>query len=183
MEFGDVLTRWTARVAVVLFVASLALRRFRPSASRYAWTVGCFIYLLHVAAAFHYYHHWSHSEAYEFIARQTRELVGLDWGGGVYVNHAFTLVWLADVAWWWARDGRKVPSLGVMQRGIHWLAYGFLGFVAFHATVVFATGFSRWLGMGACVLLVAVWFLPMKEQRDVGQANHRRAGLDGGDNR
>ena len=32
-------------------------------------------------------------------ARQTAEVFGLDWGGGLYVNYAFTAAWVADVAW------------------------------------------------------------------------------------
>ena len=33
---------------------------------------------------------------------------------------------------------------------------GYLGFIAFNATVVFATGFSRWLGIAGCVVLTAM---------------------------
>src|SRR5579862_2549129 len=101
METGEILTRWTVRVAVVLYVASLATRGYSPHWSRVAWTVGCLTYLLHVVCAFEYYHHWSHDEAYAFTAQQTATVVGLDWGGGLYLNYAFTLVWLADVVWWW----------------------------------------------------------------------------------
>ena len=102
MEVGELLTRWTIRIAVALYVASLASRIFSPRWSRLAWTAGCALYLLHVACAFEYYHHWSHTEAYDSTAKQTAETVGLDWGGGLYANYAFTLVWLADVVWWWA---------------------------------------------------------------------------------
>ncbi len=148
MEHGDLLTRWTIRVAMALYVASLATRTFAPRWSRIAWTAGCGVYLLHVACAFEYYHHWSHAEAYAFTAEQTAAVVGLDWGGGLYVNYAFTLVWLADVCWWWTDLSRP--------RWIGWAVQAFMGFIAFNATVVFATGFSRWFGIAACVLLIAV---------------------------
>ena len=148
METGELLTRWTVRIAVALYFASLATRGFSPRWSRVAWTIGCLTYLLHVACAFEYYHHWSHAEAYAFTAQQTAAVVGLDGGGGLYVNYAFTLVWLADVIWWW--------TVGSLPRAIEWAVQGFLGFIVFNATVVFADGFSRWFGIAACVLLGAI---------------------------
>ena len=148
MTTGELLTRWTVRVAMALYVASLASRCRLPIWSRLAWTAGCLAFLLHVACAFEYYHHWSHVEAYEATARQTADVVGLDWGGGLYVNYAFTLLWLADVCWWWI-DTESYLARPLL---IEWGVQGFLGFIAFNATVVFATGFSRWFGSVACVL-------------------------------
>jgi hypothetical protein len=92
MTAGEILTHWTVRIAIALYVAGLALRGYSPKWSRLAWTGGCGFYLLHVACAFEYYHHWSHANAYAATARQTAAVVGLDWGGGLYVNYAFTLV-------------------------------------------------------------------------------------------
>lgn len=152
METGELLTRWTVRIAMALYVASLATRNFSTRWSRLAWTAGCVLYLFHVACAFEYYHHWSHAEAYVSTARQTAEVVGLDWGGGLYFNYAFTLIWLADACWWWAAE----ESYQARPRWIDWTVHGFLGFIAFNATVVFATGFSRWMGIASCVLLVFV---------------------------
>jgi hypothetical protein len=149
MQTGELLTRWTVRVAMALYVTSLATRLYFPKGSRLAWTAGCLAYLLHIACAFEFYHHWSHAEAYAFTARQTATAVGWDWGGGLYVNYAFTLVWLADVGWWWI----SVESYRARSRWIGWAVQGFMGFIAFNATVVFAAGFSRWFGIGACVLL------------------------------
>src|ERR1035438_9442710 len=143
MEHGELLTRWTIRIAMALYVASLATRAIAPRYSRIAWTAGCGVYLLHVACAFEYFHHWSHAEAYAFTAQQTAAVVGLDWGGGLYVNYAFTLIWLADVCWWWADPPRYLARPRWIDLGVH----GFLGFVAFNATVIFASGFSRWFGV------------------------------------
>jgi hypothetical protein len=143
---------------VALYVAALVSRRWSPRWSRLAWTAGCGLYLLHVACAFEYYHHWSHAEAYAATARQTAVITGLDWGGGLYANYAFTLIWLGDVCWWWADAGRYANR----PRWIDVLVHGFLGFIVFNATVVFATGFSRWFGVAACVLLIGVWW---KERR------------------
>jgi hypothetical protein len=154
MDTGELLTRWTVRLAMALYVASLASRGFSPRWSRIDWTVGCVVYLLHVACAFEYYHHWSNAEAYASTARQTAETVGIDWGGGLYVNYAFTLVWLADVCWWWG----AASSYLARPRWVDWAVNGFMGFIAFNATVVFATGFSRWFGVAACVLLILLAF-------------------------
>ncbi len=158
MDTGELLTRWTGRIAMALYIASLASRTFSPRWSRLAWTAGCGLYLLHVVCAFEYYHHWSHAEAYASTARQTAATVGLDWGGGLYANYAFTLVWLADAVWWW----RGMESYHARPRWIEWAVQGFLGFIAFNATVVFASGFSRWLGVAGCVLLAAVWISARK---------------------
>jgi hypothetical protein len=161
MPLGELLTRWTVRYAVAFYVASLATRGFAPKSSRIAWTVGCLAYLLHVAAAFAYYHDWSHDQAYTFTAQQTNDVVGIDWGGGLYVNYWFTLVWIGDATWWWlnAESYRHRPRW--LDASIH----GFLGFIVFNATVVFATGFSRWFGIAACGLLIAVWYLEWKRVR------------------
>jgi hypothetical protein len=103
----------------------------RDPAARLAWTLACAFYLMHVAAAFQFHHHWSHLAAYRETAQQTAEVFGLNWGGGLYFNYAFTIVWIADALWWWriGLDGyRAPPSLGdwsgpfvfwihVLQRG------------------------------------------------------------------
>ncbi len=154
MDAGELLTRWTVRIAVALYVATLASRPFTPRWSRLAWTCGCVAYLVHVACAFEYYHYWSHSAAFNATAKQTAETVGLDWGGGLYVNYAFTLVWLADAVWWWA----AAPGYLARPRLIEWTVQAFLVFIVVNATVVFATGFSRWLGIFGCVLIVAARF-------------------------
>jgi hypothetical protein len=157
MEPGELLTRWTVRVALMLYVASLATRGYAPRASRLVWTVGCGIYLLHVGCAFGYYHHWSHDDAYTFTAHQTAVVVGLDWGGGLYINYAFTLVWIADACWWWT--DRPKP------RWIVWAVQLFMAFIAFNATVVFALGFSRWFGVAACIWLGVIGVVHLRRKR------------------
>src|SRR5437868_5879863 len=100
---GETLTRWTVRVALLLYAATLGLRLAapsRPRAARLLWTAGCVLFLAHVAAAFHYFHGWSHARAYRDTAQRTAELFGTYWGGGLYLNYLFTLAWAADVAWW-----------------------------------------------------------------------------------
>jgi hypothetical protein len=111
-----------------------------------------------VLFAFHYYHHWSHAAAYRETARQTAELTGLEWGGGLFINYALLAGWLADAAWW----GRDLES----YRNRSWLIaavwHGFLIFMIFNATVVFKTGPLRWIGLGLCLWLASLWGLVNK---------------------
>lgn len=159
MNLGELLTSWTVRLALILYVGGLALRaraagrRHTLALARLAWTAGCMAFLIHVASAFHFYHHWSHAAAYEATARRTAEVVGLAWGGGLYANYAFTSLWVADAGWWW----RGLSRYQTRRRSVEWAVQGFLGFIAFNATVVFGTGAVRWLGLGACLFLVVLW--------------------------
>ena len=78
-------------------------RRGWDAAARLAWTVACAALLAHVACAFHFYHGWGHDAAYLDTARQTNEVFGLDWGGGLYINYALLTGWVLDVSCWWLR--------------------------------------------------------------------------------
>jgi hypothetical protein len=158
MATGEFLVRWTVRVALALYVAAIALRvraggrRSWLVAARLAWAAGCAFFFVHVACAFQFFHAWSHRAAYEETARQTAAVVGLAWGGGLYVNYAFAAVWAADACWWLSRPQRYQAR----SRLIEGVVQGFLAFVAFNATVVFGTGAIRWAGLTAAVLLAAV---------------------------
>jgi hypothetical protein len=158
MDAGELATRWTVRLAVALYGLGLALRAAaggrRPGRdwARLAWTGGFVAFLLHVACAFHFYHQWSHRAAYEATARPTAEAVGTAWGGGLYANYAFALVWGADVCWWWGRPN----SYRARPRAVEWAVQGFLAFITFNATVVFGRGAIRWAGLAACAA-AAVW--------------------------
>jgi hypothetical protein len=152
---GEQLARWTARLALLLYAATLLLRYVsppRPRLARGLWTAGCFVFIAHVALAFHYFHHWSHAKAYRETARQTGEMFGTPWGGGLYLNYLFTLAWMADVGWWWRRgvEGyhRRPQWVGVSVDA-------FMFFMAFNSTVVFAHGATRWVGVAIVVLLAA----------------------------
>lgn len=152
----ELLTRWTVRLALLLYAATLALRLLSPSrrrASRLLWTIGCVLFLAHVAAAFHYFHGWSHANAYRETARRTSELFGTDWGGGLYFNYLFTLAWAADVAWWWAK-GIDAPDR--RRRWVGMTLHAFMFFMAFNATVIFERGATRWVAVALTVAVVAL---------------------------
>lgn len=156
MTVGESLTRWTIRLALACYVLALAYRLTgKPRQARLAWTVGCVIYLAHVACAFQFFHGWRHTAAYQETARRTAALFGWDWGGGLYLNYAFTIAWVVDVGWWW----RGLERYQARPRGVDAAVQGFMAFMAFNATVVFETGPVRWLGLVACLVLaiVAIW--------------------------
>lgn len=156
MTAGDLLVRATAWLAFSLYVAGAlaGLRQPAGRAFRWLWLVGAVVLLVHLLVAFHFKHDWSHAAAYADTARQTREVTGLDWGGGVYFNYLLVLAWLADaVVRWSASDDLLSRSLRARQG----LA-AFYAFMWFNAAVVFVRSPMRWVGVVAFVLLaVAAW--------------------------
>lgn len=156
---GELLTLWTVRVAVLMYVLALVLRMTasgrRPvlAWARAAWTAGFLAIMLHVACAFHFFHGWSHADAYTTTAVQTEEVTGLRWGGGLYVNYLFVLTWAGDVVWWWLWPERYARRSPLIECAVQ----AFLGFIVFNGAVVFKDGFVRWAGISACVILVVVW--------------------------
>jgi hypothetical protein len=150
---------WTVRMACLLYVGALLFWRFgNPRHAALAWTAGLACYVAHVAAAFAFHHRWSHDAAYHETARQTAELFGVHWGGGLYFNYAFTLVWLGDVWWmWWNR-----ASYAARPRWTSALIHGFMAFMFFNATVVFPSGWVRWAGAVLALLLLAAHASPKR---------------------
>jgi hypothetical protein len=149
-------------VSLLLYAATLAallVGRSRPAILREAritWTAGCIVLWLHLAAAFHFYHDWSHQVAYEATARDTEATIGWAFGGGVYLNYLFALLWTVDAAWWWS-----IANSAHFRRS-RWasaLVHGFLFFIAFNATVTFAEGALRWTAVAICVGLAILGFI------------------------
>jgi len=153
---GKILTLWTIRAAAILYAVSVIawLRRHDRSA-RLTWSLACLLYLAHAVCAFNFYHHWSHSAVYEDTAQRTAQLTGMSWGGGVYFNYIFTVVWIMDVIWWWWRGVALYRS---RPQWIHTSVHTFFAFMFFNATVVFAAGPVRWLGLAATAALGLVWW-------------------------
>jgi hypothetical protein len=154
MTMGTLFIHWSARVAFLLYAAALAAWLLRkPRAARLTWTFGFLVFLTHVAAAFQWVHHWSHSAAYEETALQTAALLGVNSGVGLYCNYAFSAVWALDVIW-------LLGSAETYRRRPLWIAvaiHGFMAFMFFNATVVFVTGWVRWLGAIASLALGVLW--------------------------
>jgi hypothetical protein len=163
---GDDLVRYTVRLALVYWAVALAVmmnlsprdwraERGRGRLARWCWTLAWLTYLVHLAMAFHYYHHWSHADAVRHTAEVAR------FGEGIYVSHFFTLVWSLDVVFWWGwPDGYAARS-----RRIDYLLHGFMVFVVFNATVVYETGLIRWAGVIGFTLLGLLGLLRIRQRR------------------
>jgi hypothetical protein len=146
---GDDLTRNTVRLALAYYaLAAGVMLLLQPSEwtgqgrgrlARICWTLAWAAYLVHLAMAFHFYHHWSHTDA----IRHTREVSGF--GEGIYVSHLFTLLWGVDVATWWLWP----KAYATRRRWIGISLHAFMTFVIFNATVVYESGPIRWVAIFA----------------------------------
>jgi hypothetical protein len=178
MSPGELLTRWSIRLALLFYTIALALllrcfhsgmggspmqprnaRTGRPChlvqiirMARLAWTLGCLFYLSHILLAFHFFYRWSETFAYNQTARQTRELFGLNWGGGLYFNYLFTAIWIGDATYWWlAGDDRYLRRSPRITLPIH----AFLFFIAVNGAIIFPHGPMRHVSAIIAVFLLA----------------------------
>lgn len=153
---GIDITVLSVRVALVLYLTALlsqlSLGLRGEKASRLLWTGGLIAYSVHVVAAFHWVHGWSHERAWVETARQTEEMFGVATGAGLWFNHLFTLVWTFDVLWWWLAPASRRRRSAALSVALH----GFLAFMFFNGAVVFASGFSRWVGIAGMALLALI---------------------------
>lgn len=163
---GDLLIRWTIRLSLLLYAFAMALRlRARedalPPLARWLWGLGALLLLAHTLVAFHVAHHWDHAHAVAATAKGTYDVIGIDWGGGLYVNYLFTLTWLADAVWWnvWPRS--HAQHSGWLTALLHF----FLAFIIVNATMIFHDGFIRWSGIVACLLLGIMYWRTRRIER------------------
>lgn len=164
----DILVRGTVQLAMLLYLVCLVRWIVSPAvtseqekplpAQRITWTIGCLIFLAHVAAAFHYRHDWSHQLAYQFTARDTLETVGIEFGAGIYFSYTFALLWCLDVVWMWIGPAshRQRPSWSWI------LLHGYLMAIAANGAVVFASGPTRWIGAPALLLLAVLLIVRLR---------------------
>ena len=159
MNKSDLLIRiciWLALVGYALGAAYALARGGRrwERTAKLIWTTSGLLLFLHVGFALHFVHHWNQASVYVETARQTVEVFSVNWGGGMYVNYALLSLWLLDILWWWI-----APD--AYRRRPRWLTLvwqGFLLFIFFNATVVFVSGFLRWLGLFGTVALLGLWW-------------------------
>ena len=151
-------TRGSVWLAVLCYVVTVALRMRDTERSemlgRRVWSLGCLLFLVHVAAAFHFYHQWSHSLAADETRRQTLEQTGVKFGGGIYFNYLFAAVWVGDCIGWW------LGGEGFRARNPKWSVtlHSFFLFMIFNATVVFGHGMAKPAGAVVCVaVLFCLW--------------------------
>ena len=123
-------TIWTARITVFLYLTGMGLRLTgnRPRLAKAVWTIGFLMLIAHVAAAFHFIHHWSHTAAWVRTAEQTEQRLGWYCGGGIWFNYLFLVIWGIDVLLLWSKI-RPSKVLTIMQT--------YLAFIVVNATAVF----------------------------------------------
>lgn len=156
--WGDDPTRNTVRIALAYyavamwFILRLRIEEWQNGApivrlARWCWTLAWAAFVIHVGAAFHFHHHWSHLEAVQHV----RDRSGV--GEGIFASYAFTVAWMIDVAWWWLRP----ESFGRRPIWISRVLYGFMLAMVFTATVVYEEGPIRWAGAVICLVLTIGW--------------------------
>jgi hypothetical protein len=147
----EAVVRGTALLAVILFALgwpwpSSTLSQNRSE--RIAWLAGWAVCCIHIFIAFHWAHGWSHDRAVEATAKQTADLVGFSFGGGVWINYAFSALWGMDAAW-----RILFPSRYWMRSAlVHWTILASLAFIVFNATIAF----GGWPGRTAGILATLV---------------------------
>lgn len=149
----------TIWLALAAFVAVEAGRRTVLSGQRpLPWLTsasytGLALLVIHMAIAFGVVHAWSHEAAVRATASQTAAVYGLSWGGGVYVNYLFALLWGVD-AWLW----QKSPERAARRSSIFgWALRLFYFVIIANAAVIFAHGHRRALGLGMALALLWIW--------------------------
>ena len=115
-------------------------------AARLSWSLAWLAYVIHVLLAFHHAHGWSHSHA----MRHTEEVS--HFAEGIFVSHFFTVLWGADVAWWWMTSDSYVRRPVVLG----WAIHAFMAFIILNGTVIFESGPVRWVGAVASVALIGL---------------------------
>ena len=167
MNSGEFLTLSTIWISIAAYAAGCVLfasaRRQGELDrwTRWAWTIGCAALVAHILCAFQFYHAWSQQSAYRDTARQTAEVIGINWGGGLFINYAIAILLIADVAWWWlagVSSYRRRPWLLTLS----W--HSVLIFIIFNATVVFKDGLTRWIGLLVCLSLCLSWILISRQR-------------------
>jgi hypothetical protein len=148
----------TIWISLLLFVAAQhglrqPARVLRPAGwVQAANAIGLALCVAHITLAMGWVHGWSHELASAATAMQTKSVYGLRWGGGLFVNYLFVIVWATE-AWMKSR-----PSGSVLDAaGPRWALRIFYGVVIFNAAVVFVRGPMRPAGLLLTAVLIAAW--------------------------
>lgn len=118
--------------------------------------------VLHIAIAILHHHGGDHAAAVAETARLTRQVYGIAWGGGVYVNYAFALVW-ATYLWWWRSHPEPLNNSKPLVLAVRALLF----VVIVNALVVFVSPATRALGAALSAMLAVAW-RPDRVRRPAG---------------
>jgi hypothetical protein len=137
----------TIWISLALFAAALTPRsRHDAGNSRdwrwYAFATGAALCAVHIVLAMGVHYRWSHEAAVRETAARSAEVYGFGWRGGIYVNYAFVLAWVGEVAWW-----RGWPaSYAARSRLVTWSLRVFYLVIVINAAIVFASPAGRVAG-------------------------------------
>ena len=152
----NALLYWIVWLSLIAFAAG-ELAKSRRYAG--AWSIsatGAILLAVHIVLAMAGRHGWSLTSAIEATARQTNDMFGIDWGGGVYVNYIFAAVWITELFVW-----RQWPDGYASRPGwIKWSLRAFYFVIIVSAAVIFASGWRRWMGAAIVAALVTSWIEP-----------------------
>ena len=140
------------------------------SRRRLAWRLEWAAYIalcFHTAAAFHFHHDWSHARAVAATARQTEEILGLGFGGGIFFNYAVLILWPLALALPGAplTNGRRCCSRFVTIVNVY------VAFLFFQGVVVFGQGMVRIWGL--LVTFAVVLLLPTRRRKPLRPQQNR----------
>lgn len=162
MISGALITRGTIWLALLCYVVAIALQtKINSRLALYArliWLAGCVFFVMHVAAAFYFFHHWSHALAQDHTRIETVQRTGLDSGSGIYFNYLLGAMWLADCAGWPLRGRHFHESHPKWRVALH----VFFLFMIFNGTVMFGHGWARPAGAILCTLALSGLILRAK---------------------
>lgn len=161
------MVRATIVGATALWAAAEVVRIARPGATepgRLLWTAAVILAWGHAALAFGSVYGWSHQTAVLATARQTAATTGLDWGGGIYVNYLFLIVWALDALRWWTAPAARLARSPRLEQ----LRLAFFVFMFVNGAIVFAAGLARAAGIVAVAAVAAAWVV--RERRTLRHA-------------
>jgi len=155
MHAAVYLTIWAA---LALFAAGETGRRGAHDVSPPAWAwrasaIGLVLGALHLILAYEAVYGWSQASAVAEVARRTYAIYGVSSGGGVYLNYVFLGVWAIDLWTWRPSRGRPLRRPGAGT----WLTRAFYFIQILNASVIFAGGMRRALGVLIVVWLILAW--------------------------
>ena len=149
---------WLALLGLLAGEVGAARRRTTGVEPWWAWPAsmaGCLALCAHMLLAMASRHQWSHQAALLDTARQTADVYGVAWGGGLYVNYAFAGLWVAWLVFWKASPDRFWDRPGWQL----WSARAFVFVIVLNAAVVFAAPQRRLAGAAVTLALPAAWWL------------------------
>jgi len=155
MTTADLAIRGTAWLATAgFFLGAFFLIKSRgknrpASLTKWVWAGACDFYFLHIFAAFHFQHHWSHTAAVRHVAEQSQQLIGKPVEAGIWLNYALLITWAVDAGW------LIVDEVGFLKRNkiISWAIHGFIIFMFINGAIIFAPDVVRWPSLAAFIFL------------------------------